>query len=134
MLDYITMRNIYVITYLPTGKKYVGKSKDVESRFKTHISFLQNHKHPSADFQADYDKYGGGLESFKVEIVDYQLGGFADRYDQEHTAMMKFKTYDKRYGYNASDQSIQWMREKQGLPRKNFGWHRRRELEGMSAT
>lgn len=119
-------RDIYVITYLPTGKKYVGKSKDVKQRFKTHYYSLREHRHPSQEFQNDYDKFGGDRKSFKVEVIDYQFAYFSDRYDPEHSAMIKLKTYDERYGYNTHDHGVQWIREKDGLPVILSGWQKRK--------
>lgn len=121
-------RDIYVITYLPTGKKYVGKSRDVKKRFDCHYYSLRGHRHSVEELQHDYDKYGGGRESFKVEIIDYQFPYFSDKYDQEHSAMMQLKTYDSKYGYNTHDPMIQWIREKDGLPVVLFGWQKRRAI------
>lgn len=118
-------RDVYVITYLPTGKKYVGKSRDVKGRFDCHYYALQGHRHSVVEFQHDYDKYGGGREAFNVEIIDCQFPYFSDRYDQEHAAMLKLKTYDERYGYNAHDRMVQWAREKDGLPVFLFGWQKK---------
>ena len=116
-------RDVYVITYLPTGKKYVGKSKDVKRRFDGHYYSLRGHRHPVLEFQNDYDKHGGGRESFTVEIIDYQFSHFNDRYDPEHYAMIQLKTYDARYGYNTDDPAVQWIREKNGLGRIWYGRH-----------
>lgn len=121
-------RDIYVITYLPTGKKYVGKSKDVTCRFKGHYYSLRSHCHPCPEFQRDYDKFGGGREAFKVEIIDYQFAYFSDRHDPEHSAMIKLKTYDERYGYNTHDNAMQWIREKDGLPVILYGWQKRKAM------
>ena len=77
-------RDVYAITYLPTGKKYVGKSRDVKERFDRHYYALRGHRHSVVEFQRDYDKYGGGREAFKVEIIDCQLPFLDDRNDPEH--------------------------------------------------
>ena len=121
-------RDVYVITYLPTGKKYVGKSRDVRRRFDCHYYSLRGHRHSVADFQRDYDKYGGGREAFKVEVIDCQLPFLDDRDDPEHSAMIQLKTYDERYGYNTHDQLVQWMREKSGLQVVLFGWQKRKAM------
>ena len=94
-------RDIYVITYLPTGNQ---------------------------EFQNDYDKFGGDRKSFKVEVIDYQFAYFSDRYDPEHSAMIKLKTYDERYGYNTHDHGVQWIREKYGLPVILSGWQKRKAI------
>ena len=121
-------RDVYVITYLPTGKKYVGKSRDVQGRFNCHYYSLRGHRHSVVDFQRDYDKYGGGREAFKVEIIDCQLPFFSDRYDPEHFAMIQLKTYDGKYGYNTHDHMVQWIGEKEVLPVILSGWQNRKAM------
>jgi hypothetical protein len=121
-------RDVYVITYLPTGKKYVGKSRNVKERFDRHYYALRGRRHSVVEFQRDYDKYGGGREAFKVEIIDCQLPFLDDRNDPEHTAMIRLKTYDEHYGYNTHDQLVQWMREKCGLQVVLFGWQKRKAM------
>lgn len=121
-------RDVYAITYLPTGKKYVGKSRDVKERFDRHYYALRGHRHSVVEFQRDYDKYGGGREAFKVEIIDCQLPFLDDRNDPEHSAMIQLKTYDERYGYNTHDRLVQWKREKCGLRVVLFGWQKRKAM------
>ena len=121
-------RDVYVITYLPTGKKYVGKSRNVKERFDRHYYALRGRRHSVVEFQRDYDKYGGGREAFKVEIIDCQLPFLDDRDDPEHCAMIQLKTYDERYGYNTHDQLVQWMRKKCGLRMVLFGWQKRKAM------
>lgn len=121
-------RDVYVITYLPTGKKYVGKSRDVKQRFDRHYYSLRGHRHSVAEFQRDYDKFGGGRDAFKVEIIDYQFPYLSDRFDPEHSTMMQLKTYDSRYGYNTHDHMVQWIREREGLPVSLSGWKKRKAM------
>lgn len=121
-------RDVYLITYLPTGKKYVGKSRNVKERFDRHYYALRGRRHSVVEFQRDYDKYGGGREAFEIEIIDYQLPFLDDRDDPEHCAMIQLKTYDERYGYNTHDQLVQWMRKKCGLRMVLFGWQKRKAM------
>lgn len=61
--------DVYVLTYLPTGKKYVGRSTNVENRIQLHMCLLRHGKHNSKELQQDYNRYGGGKDAFSVETV-----------------------------------------------------------------
>jgi hypothetical protein len=118
MAEYDFKHNIYVLTYLPTGKKYVGKTgynDDGKVRLHFHINKLQHGVHPSKQFQADYEKYGGDKESFKIEYVGVQWWSEKFKlkhFDLEKRLMLKLKTYDSRYGYNSQDPSMKrWIRK-----------------------
>lgn len=121
MFNKTKAQEVYVITYLPTGKKYVGKSSDVKMRFETHFHDLAGHRHSSKGMQADYDTYDGGMESFKVEIVGEQSRHHSAKDDLEHSTMIALRTYDERYGYNDHDQAMQRVREENGLPLSHAG-------------
>lgn len=117
MYDIDFREHIYVLTYLPTGRKYVGKTRyndNGKMRLHFHISNLRRKVHPSKQFQSDYDKYGGGFENFRIEYVDMMW--WSDRFkvrhfDKEKRWMLKLKTYDNRYGYNSQDPSMKrWFR------------------------
>lgn len=108
---------VYVLTYLPTGRKYVGKTSyydDGKMRLHFHLYKLQNGIHTSKQFQRDYDCFGGGNENFKFEYVDEMRWSekFTMPYfDTEKRLMLKLKTYDDRYGYNSQDPSMRrWVR------------------------
>ena len=117
-MEFDIKSNVYVLTYLPTGRKYVGKTgynDNGKMRLHFHINKLQHRTHTSKQFQADYDKYGGEKEKFKIEYVDTVLWSerFGRRpFDTEKLWMFKLKTYDDRYGYNSQDPSMRrWLRK-----------------------
>lgn len=61
---------VYVITCLPTGKRYVGSSaKSLKHRFRTHLSQLRNSKHHSKYMQRAWNKYGEDAFRFEIVIV-----------------------------------------------------------------
>jgi group I intron endonuclease len=60
------MTGIYIITNTKTNKSYIGKSTDIERRWKKHISALNLNKHINLDLQSDWIKYGQDSFSFKV--------------------------------------------------------------------
>ncbi len=121
MFNKTKAQEVYVITYLPTGKKYVGKSNDVKTRFEKHLHDLAGRRHPSKGLQADYDTYGGGMDAFKVEIAGEQRPSYSARDDLEHSTMISLRTYDERYGYNDHDQAMQRVRIENGLPLSHGG-------------
>ncbi len=49
---------IYKLTFTGTSLAYVGKSLDIESRYKAHCSMLQRSKHYNKDITNMYTKYG----------------------------------------------------------------------------
>ncbi len=55
---------VYIVTHLPTGRKYVGKANDVAKRWKQHV---RRAKKPSGYFHAALKKHGA--EQFKITSV-----------------------------------------------------------------
>ena len=109
---------VYVLTYIPTGKKYVGRSTSVNNRFKSHLLNLTRGKHNNKQLQEDYNRFGGGADAFKVETVGtyrFRPSNFVQ--NLEFQTMVNLKTYDERYGYNSHDPMMQKIREKNHLPR-----------------
>jgi hypothetical protein len=60
------MTGIYLITNIETNKHYVGKSVDVERRWKQHMSDLNTNSHANIDLQEDWNKYGEEKFTFKI--------------------------------------------------------------------
>ena len=60
------MIGVYLITNIQNNKNYVGKSLNIESRWKTHISHLKLKKHINADLQKEWDEYGEDTFTFKL--------------------------------------------------------------------
>jgi len=68
------MKGIYKITNILNGKYYVGSSKDVQGRLKSHKSMLKTNKHRNSKLQNAYNKYGADSFTFSmVEKVDKEL-------------------------------------------------------------
>lgn len=59
------MEYIYKITNLKNGKFYIGKTYDIEKRWKQHLSLAGKKRHPFYDAIAHY-----GAENFIIEVVD----------------------------------------------------------------
>lgn len=60
---------IYCIENISTGKKYVGQSIDVHSRWQKHRSELNNNTHHNSYLQNAWNKYGEN--DFKFYIFEY---------------------------------------------------------------
>ena len=93
-------KTIYCIRNNFTGRVYIGMTQNPQRRFEQHLSALRGRKHKNELMQEDFDTYGS---VFSLEILD------TDARCQEHAEqkwILKFKSYDKRYGYNYKDPSI----------------------------
>lgn len=49
---------LYQITNKANGKKYIGKTNDIQRRLERHFSDLKNNRHHSHKLQRAYNKYG----------------------------------------------------------------------------
>ena len=57
---------IYCIKNKVNGKRYVGKSIDIERRWNNHITQLRNNNHPNEYLQRSWNKYGEDVFDFCV--------------------------------------------------------------------
>lgn len=83
------VKDIYCITNLVNGKKYVGQSKNVKLRFNEHC----NPNNPAVIGRA-INKYG--KENFKYEILEHNISNYNER---ERYWINKLNTMIP-YGYN----------------------------------
>lgn len=93
-------RSVYAIQHNKTKKIYIGSSKNVKTRYMSHIWELRNGKHKVEDMQADFDEYG---EDYSLYILD-EIKGMDDRC-KEYEWMAKYKTNERERGYNYKDQA-----------------------------
>lgn len=114
---------VYVLTHIPTGKKYVGRTTHVESRRISHFSLLNTGHHPCKALQADYDNIGHELK-FEVVCKNKRNGR---EFDTEKEMMVKLKTYDERYGYNTNDWAMNPIRKASGLSYKESNYKGKRK-------
>ena len=87
---------IYCIENLVNGKKYVGQSIDIKSRFSKHKSLLRLGKHKNIHLQGAWDTYGENNFSFYVieECPQEEL----DSKEQNYISNMDLRNPD--VGYN----------------------------------
>ncbi len=95
------MKVIYAIINLVNGKMYVGSTSNLSRRKTRHLLRLNTHHSPS--LQHSYNKHS--KENFKFIVLE-SLEKDEDMYKKEQIWMDRYKTYDKRYGYNISTTAI----------------------------
>jgi hypothetical protein len=92
----IPFSGIYCILNTRNGLKYIGLSDNLINRFNTHKSKLRRNIHPNPHLQYSWNKYGG--ESFTFLAIESVS---VDRLEErEQYWINKFKTRDRKYGYN----------------------------------
>jgi group I intron endonuclease len=73
---------VYLIRCKPTGKVYVGSSKNMEKRWTQHRVLLNRNQHHSFKLQSAWNKYGEN--AFQFEIVEEVIGGFVTVVEQAY--------------------------------------------------
>lgn len=93
-------RTIYAIQHNETKRIYIGSTKNVETRYQSHIGALRRGKHTVEDMQEDFDKYG---ENYSLFILE-EIKEFKDKI-KEYEWMRKYKTMERSTGYNYKDKA-----------------------------
>lgn len=79
---------VYRIQNIIEDKNYIGKSWNIEQRWKEHITTLKSNKHINNKLQSAFNKYG--LDSFKftileetdkIELMDYFESYYTEKYN-----------------------------------------------------
>lgn len=87
---------IYCIENIVNGKKYVGQSVDIDSRFIKHRYLLRNNKHYNVHLQGAWNVYGEDnflfyiLEECDISLLD----------EKEQYYIESFSLRDDNFGYN----------------------------------
>ncbi len=96
---------IYQIRNIANGKRYVGSSIDLSTRWKKHINKLKNNKHHSILLQRAWDKYSEAL--FVFEILELVSRGNLTKKEFRAPLLAReqhykdlYKSYDPEYGYD----------------------------------
>ena len=90
---------IYCIKNLINGKVYIGKTNDLQSRWKNHLFVLRANTHSNKHLQTAFNKYGESNFEFIILLsFDYfdndELNQLEIQYIQE------YKSYINTFGYN----------------------------------
>jgi group I intron endonuclease len=96
------MGYIYQIKNIKNEKIYIGSSRRVDIRFKTHKRNLNNNCHHSYKLQNDWNIYGGSSFIFETieEVIDDR-----DLIEREQYWLDKIESY--RNGYNIFDKAYE---------------------------
>ena len=100
-------RKVYAIQHNTTKRIYIGSSKDVRSRYQSHMSLLRNGKHQVEDMQKDFDEHG---EDYSLYILDEILDDSEN--SKEYEWMRKYNTRTRGVGYNYKDRETKTLRFK----------------------
>lgn len=87
---------VYSITCMKTGKKYFGRSQEIEKRWRAHKNMLRRGNHNNSLLQAEWSLYGENSFEFK-KLHIYETLTEAELKEQEYIDDL---SYDK---YNISD-------------------------------
>jgi group I intron endonuclease len=87
---------IYCISNVENNKKYIGQSKNIEIRWKQHISDLTNNNHGNSHLQNSWNTYGS--KSFSFSIIEYCTE--EELTEREDYWIKYYDTLDRKYGYN----------------------------------
>jgi len=95
----IEIMGIYKITNKINGKMYIGSSKDIFGRWKTHIEDLTLDRHHSYKLQKEWFKFS--LIDFTFEIIEI-VNDKELLLDIEQKWMDYYQCYEDNIGYNVS--------------------------------
>ncbi len=90
---------IYKIENTSNGKIYIGKSTNISSRIKSHLSQLQSNKHKNILFQSDFNKG----HSFKVSLIETFNADYDSRklFSIEFIYISIYQSTKPEIGYNS---------------------------------
>jgi hypothetical protein len=88
---------IYEIVNLIDGKRYIGRSIDIATRWKHHIYCLNTSRHENCILQNAWNKYG--YSNFKFNIIDQAFT--EDELDEKEIYWITcYNSTDRKFGYN----------------------------------
>ncbi len=93
---------IYAITHVPSGRFYIGSSRDVIGRWADHQKRLRANNHHSIKLQAAWNKYG--CQQFHFGILEECSA--MDRVGREQFWMDQAQCYKQGFGFNMSASSF----------------------------
>lgn len=91
------MKCVYGLINLLNGKFYIGSTNNYSRRRNEHIWMLSNNRHPNKHLQNAINRYN--INNFRFFIIE-KIEDNRLIYDVEQLYLDKYKTYDKKIGYN----------------------------------
>ena len=88
---------VYSITNVVNGKRYIGQSVHVESRWAVHRRYLRSGRHWNPYLQAAWGKYGESFFKFEVLVVELDRTNLVPL---EAATMLKYGSRNREFGYN----------------------------------
>jgi len=105
---------IYKITNLMNGKVYIGKTSNIEKRWKRHISVAKNKERKAYQYlHKSINKYG--VYNFNIEVLENCLTEI-EAFEKEKKWIEKFNSNDYNFGMNLTDggegtSGVKWSEE-----------------------
>lgn len=87
---------IYKITNLVNGKVYIGLSKDITKRLKTHLTQLISNTHYNKHLQQSFNKYG--KSNFVFQVVEECAEELLSNKEQQY--ILFFESFNPLKGFN----------------------------------
>jgi len=87
--------NVYSITCKTSGKKYFGRSQEIDKRWRSHRNMLRRGIHNNTSMQSDWNLFG------EVDFVFEILNTYTDK--QEYIDNQSFKKYNISDAKNGGD-------------------------------
>lgn len=89
---------VYRITHIPTGRIYVGKTRNPSSRWSSHKWYARHG--PNSCIARAMQKHG--IDEFTFSIVE-QHGDDADAYEAERRWIRDLRTMEPPFGFNRDE-------------------------------
>ena len=88
---------VYCIRNKTNGKRYVGSSVNIGSRWRGHRYLLRAVKHPNAHLQSAWNLYGEDCFIFEIVVRTDTVGDLLSL-EGHHCALLN--SFDRNFGYN----------------------------------
>lgn len=113
------MKGIYSITNRINGKKYIGYSKNIDSRWYNHKNYLKRNVHHSIKLQNAWNKYGEENFIFDILVEIDDINGievlekeFIEKYDSFRNGYNGSQGGESLPGYTLSEETKKKLSER----------------------
>ena len=87
---------IYCITCSANGKKYIGRTRQLQMRLNSHLTALRSNRHPNKPLQEDFNSFGEKM--FSIEILPKIECNSPKQLEKGY--MIQYDTWNPLHGYN----------------------------------